>query len=238
MEAFLSMANSGFLYILAGCVVVFVLILSLMYTLKAWRRGKELGISTEKMRSVVVNSATFSIVPSLAILLSLITMAGAFGVPLPWVRLSVVGSAPYELMSAELAMTSAGAEVGQPMDSTLFATVALVMTASISWGLLFLLFGFKRVSKRVDQMKNSDSKWGKVLTTALYMGMIAAFIGVSVAGIPSGDFVPFYAMAASALGMALCMLLTKRFKRMKWLDNFSLSFSMLLGMTTAVLTSL
>ena len=73
--------NSPFLYLLAGCVVIFVLAQSAFFLLRAWKRGKELGMTTAKLKNTVVSTVVFTIAPALSILIGVITFAfSAFGV--------------------------------------------------------------------------------------------------------------------------------------------------------------
>lgn len=60
--------NSGIMYALAALVVLFVTVQSLFFMVKAWKRGKEIGIETAKMKQTVISSALFSIAPAISIL--------------------------------------------------------------------------------------------------------------------------------------------------------------------------
>ena len=45
-----------------------------------------------------MSSAVFTIAPAVAILLGVITLSKALGLPLPWLRLSVVGALTYDCL--------------------------------------------------------------------------------------------------------------------------------------------
>ena len=89
-EAILSIKNGSYLYIMGILVAVFVLAQSVIFLKRAWKRGKEIGLSAEQMKAAAVSSGTFSIVPSIPIVLSLLTLSAALGVPYAWTRLSVI----------------------------------------------------------------------------------------------------------------------------------------------------
>ena len=97
---YLEIANSGLLYLLAGLVIVFVVVQSVVFLRLAWARGIEIGLSKEKMWEAVKTSAVFAIVPSIPIVISLIAIAPILGMPFSWMRLSVIGSQSYELIAA------------------------------------------------------------------------------------------------------------------------------------------
>ena len=92
--------NSLFLYIVAAAVIVFVLAQSIFFLVRAYRRGKELGISNQKLRRTVISTAVFTIAPAVSILLGVVTLSKFLGIPLPWIRMSVIGAITYELPAA------------------------------------------------------------------------------------------------------------------------------------------
>ena len=49
--------NSPFLYAIAAVVILFVLAQSVFFLVRAYRRGKELGMEAKKLRKVITNSA-------------------------------------------------------------------------------------------------------------------------------------------------------------------------------------
>ena len=76
----------------------------------AFRRGKELNMTTTEMKEAARSSAIFSIIPSLPIIVSYLLLVPALGRYFPWLRLSVVGSAAYETMVANMAAEALGLE--------------------------------------------------------------------------------------------------------------------------------
>ena len=100
------MFNDPYLFVLVSFVIVFILAQSVYFLVKAWRRAKELGFSTATLKKTVLSSATFTIAPAISILLGVITLSNFLGLPLPWLRLSVIGALTYELPAATSAATS------------------------------------------------------------------------------------------------------------------------------------
>ena len=91
--------NSLFLYGVAVCVIIFVLAQSVFFLIRSYRRGKELGISTAKLRKTIISTAVFTIAPAVSILIGIVTLSKFLGIPLPWIRMSVIGAITYELPS-------------------------------------------------------------------------------------------------------------------------------------------
>ncbi|MEG2002405.1 MAG: DUF5058 family protein, partial [Clostridia bacterium] len=93
--------NSGFLYLLTVIIVVFVSLSCIFFMVNAYKEGIKRGMSKEKLNKVISSSAVFSIAPSFAILLTVLTLAGNMGMPFPWLRLSVIGAISYEIPAAQ-----------------------------------------------------------------------------------------------------------------------------------------
>ena len=246
---YLDVANSPLLYGLGVLTVLFILAQSIFFLVRAWRRGKEIGIPKDKMMRAVRSSAVFTIVPSVPIIIALVTMVKGLGIPVPWMRLSVIGSASYELIAADTAAKSMGLANGiadPGMTAGVFAGVMWVMMIGIIWGLLFVIFGLKKLFKGVDKVNTKDRKWGEILITSLFMGMIATFLGSIVtpqvlAFVKSPGsglaLIPIVTLFASAGLMGLFTWLAKKFQPMAWMENFSMALSMVLSMGIAVLCS-
>lgn len=234
MDSYLKIANSGYLAAAVIIVIIFVIVQSVIFLIKAWREGIKIGLSRKTMLDAIKSSAVFSIVPSLPIILSLIAMAPVLGIPFPWLRLSVIGSAPYELMAADIGAQSMGIKgLGAPGYTTqVFANSMWIMTAGILWSLLLCIFFMKRLQKGMNNMKKKDSKWLEIMISALYFGMLCVFIGQPV--VERG--LPLATILSSAAIMAILGILIKKFN-MKWLNNFALSISMVGAMALAIVFS-
>ena len=84
--------NHPVLFLLAGIIVLAVLAQSVYFLLKAWRHGKEIGMPMDKLKRIALSTAIFTVAPALAIVISVISLSKKLGIPLPWMRLSVVGA--------------------------------------------------------------------------------------------------------------------------------------------------
>ncbi len=226
--------NGAFLYIMGVIIILFVLAQSVYFLVRAVRRGKQLGISAKVMKDAAVSSGTFSIVPSVPIVLAMIALAATIGTPLSWIRLSVIGSMSYETIAAGKVLEAATGDMTQAV----FASVMWVMTIGIIAGPLFNLFGFKWYQRRLITVGQKDPKWSKILTDALFMGIIAvmggqfiakgiaAFGGLAEAKITINGQAQLLTLGTGVIFMLIFGALIKLTKA-KWLENFALPVSML-----------
>ncbi len=223
--------NSTLMFALGTFVAVFVVAQSVFFLVRAVARGKALGITGATVKKTIISSAIFSVTPSISILLALVTLSKALGVALPWIRLSVIGAVTYELPAAEAAANAFGLSItGDITDIRVFAAIIWVMTSGCITPLIIVPLFLKKLRGGLNSMKKRDEKWGDIFMSALFLGMISAFLGM---GISSG-ILSVLTLISSAVIMAVCGLLIKRFGA-EWLKNYALPFSMIGAMALAIL---
>lgn len=124
--------NSSFLYILAALVILFVLAQSVFFLVRAYRRAEAVGMDMEKLKKTMVSTAVFTIAPAVSILLGVITLSKFLGLPLPWIRLSVVSAITYELPAATSSAAAFGVSISETItDPKIYSAIAWVMTLGI-----------------------------------------------------------------------------------------------------------
>ncbi|MBE6757098.1 MAG: DUF5058 family protein [Ruminococcaceae bacterium] len=246
----LAQLNSWPLYLISGVIILFVIAFSIFFMVRAWRAGVAIGMDKQKLRRAVTASATFSLLPSISILLGVIALAGSLGVPLPWLRLSVVGALHYETSVADIAAKSAGLSgLDGNMTAEVFATIGLLMAVGIIWGVLCMaLFGKTYCNRlqRSSTKKSGGKSFGDSAMTAMFIGLITAYLGSYVGTllqlksgtlVVTGNYLPLVTLAFAALAMAVFTFFSEK-KKVAWLDNFSIAGSMLVGMTAAVIVGI
>lgn len=229
--------NSSFLYGLAVCVIVFVLAQSVYFLIRSYRRGKAIGMETAVLKKTIVSTAVFTIAPAISILLGVVTLSKFLGIPLPWIRMSVIGAITYELPAATSTANALGISLSETIsDPKVYSAIAWVMTLGILPSIVLPPILMKRIQGGVIKIKNKDSKWGDIFMTAMFLGMISAFLGMVFADVRKGlaGFIPIFVLLVSALIMCICGLLIKKCN-MKWLETYALSISMVGAMVFAVL---
>ena len=240
----LSQMNSFPMYLICGAIILFVLAMSLFFMIRAWKAGIAIGMDKTKLRRAVTSSVTFTLLPSISILLGVIALSGSLGVPLPWLRLSVIGALHYETSVADIAARAiglSGLNISE-MTPEAYTTIALVMSAGIIWGMLLTIFFNKRYTKRLQTPKKNSAKSGKgfgdVAMTAMFIGLVAAYVGSYIGTFTStGNYMPLVVLAVSAAAMAIFTHFSEK-RGQLWLDNFSVAGSMLFGMAAAVLSGM
>ena len=228
--------NSPFLYVLAFIVVAFVLSQSIFFLIRAWKQAKKMGIDSSKLRQVVSSSAVFTIAPAIAILLGIITLSNALGLPIPWLRLNVLGAITYELPAAIAAASAAGVDLETTITSArVFSTIVWVMTLGIIPSLILIPIFIKKIRSGVVKLGSKDKKWGEIVMTALFLGMVSAFLGMIFSGIRDGltGWIPVFVMLCSAVIMAVLGIVYKKAK-INWLENYALPLSMIAAMALSI----
>ena len=233
--------NSPVLFVVAGVIIAAVLAQSVYFLVKAWRRGLAIGMVADKLKRIARTAAVFTIAPAVAIVISVITLAKDLGVPLPWLRLSVVGSLSYETIAASNAESAMGLVFGQvsALTAQQYVTIAWVMTISIMVGIWLVPLVGKKLQTGMINMENRDKKWGDIFSASMFIGMISAFLGYvfcDFATVFSGNLsglIPPLVMLVSALVMCLAGLIVKKYK-WRWVGDYALPISLIAGMASAI----
>jgi len=229
--------NSTFMYLLAAGVIVFVLAQSAFFLIRAMKRGREIGISKATLKKTVVSTAVFTVAPAVSILIGIVTLSKFLGIPLPWIRMSVIGAITYELPAATSTANALGLSLSDLItDPKVFSAITWVMTLGILPSIILPPILMKKIQGGMLKIKNKDEKWGDMFLTAMFLGMISAFLGMVFADIRSGlaGFIPVFVLLVSAALMGIVGLLIKKFK-WAWLETYALAISMVGAMIFAVL---
>lgn len=243
MSDYLSKVNSGWFYLIVALVLIYITIMCVIFLVKSYRAGIKIGMDKEILKKTIISSATFTLLPSISILLGVVALSGTLGVPLSWLRLSVIGALQYELNVAEIAAQSIGLSGLrlEEMNMEAFITIALVMTIGILGGLFYTIFFLKKYLKKLQSnpKKKKDGKpgFGAHATTAMFIGLCGTYIGAYVGkAIPreGSDVMPLLVAAVAAAAMAVFEYFIQK-KGKAVLENFSLAASMLIAMASAVI---
>lgn len=226
----LTLANSSLMAILCGVTILIVLIQPVIFMIAALKRGKELNMSGEELKEAARSSAVFSIIPSLPIIISYLLLVPALGRYFPWLRLSVVGSASYETMVANMAAEAFGLEsINAPdIPVDVFVFILFVVTIGILGGNIFNVFFLKAYDKKVESFKSSNAALVPLITTAMFLGLYGTMATphlVNFANIPG--------MAAILVAGGTSLLVNKASAKVKKLREFAFPLSMIVGMLAA-----
>ncbi len=231
--------NHPILFIIVGAIIAIVLAQSVYFLARAVKRAKELGLGAH-IKKTVISAAVFTVAPAVAVLIGVVALSKSLGVPLPWLRLSVIGSITYETVAAGNALEAANMSAGTTVaDSSIYITIAWVMTVGIAAGLILVPFVTKKLQSGLAKVGMKDKKWGEIFNNAMFLGMISAFlgyvfcdVGLVVKGDTSG-LIPVCVMATSAVVMAICGTIATKCK-IRWLTDYALPMSLIAGMASAI----
>ena len=132
--------NHPLLFVIVGAIIAIVLAQSAFFLSRAIKRAKELGLG-EHIKKTIISAAIFTVAPAVAVLIGVVALSKSLGIPLPWLRLSVIGSITYETVAAGNALEAANMSAGTTVtDPSIYITIAWVMTVGIAAGLILVPF--------------------------------------------------------------------------------------------------
>ena len=199
----MKIANSWWMYLLGAIVVLFVLAGCIFFIIKAFKDAKKLNMETKVLKKVIFDSFLFTLLPSISILIGVVALSGTLGVPLPWIRLTVIGALHYE-GAAVKAVIGEATSIATP---EMFVTIAFVMTLGILTGPIYCLFGFKAYDKKVlakarieqeeketavekikgetvgeveTQKEEKPKGFGSILFNAVFIAMVSSFLAIDI----------------------------------------------------------
>lgn len=232
--------NSPILFIFVGIIIAAVLAQSFYFLIRAVNRAKQIGIKKTTVRSTIISAAIFTVAPAVAVLVGVVALSKSLGIPLPWLRLSVIGSLTYETVAAGNTLEALGLDAGNTItDPSAFVTILWVMTLGIAIGLIFVPLVTKKIQGGMNKIGLKDKKWGEIFNNAMFLGMISAFLGYVFCDVTNafkGDYsglIPVAVMFISAIVMAICGLLSTKLK-VRWLTDYALPISLICGMAFAI----
>lgn len=225
--------NSPLLYGLVGVGICYIILFCVITLRKAYKRGLELGLGKDKLKTVITSSAIYSIVPSISVVVGLFSLATVLGVPWSWFRLSVVGSVTYELMAADMVATGTGYEsiaaLNAAGDASIVGTVMFVMSLCIMGGIVGILLFGKKIQMGLSSARKKHGEVGALLTGVLSLAIIEAFLPMQLMKGPIHLAVVFTSCTIVLIHLAVI----KKFKCL-WLRNFVMADTLILGMASSL----
>ena len=226
--SFKDIAGSNILWTCVIIGIIIVTLLTVYYLRISYKNALELGIDKKTLKAVIKSSATFSIVPSIAIVAGLVTLAVVIGLPYAWFRLSVLGSVAYELMSANMALNALNLDVNNA-DGYAFGLMAWAMCFGISISLVFNVFFNKKIHMGTLKLGGDDKRWKAAAQTVFMSAMLCALI------VPMlfGGLASLMTFITSAVIAVLLSVIAKK-TNAPWIGEFTLAVCLLGAMVSSV----
>ena len=219
------------MFIWVAALLALVMIQCVVFMRRAWKRALGLGLEPRQVRKGLTTGISISVMPTLPVLLVFLSLVPLLGTPLPWLRLSVIGSASYETYAASVAVQCVGEELvlnGYSISG--WTAAAWIMTIGGSACVLWSCLAIKPISKLYGKAEKID------------MGLVSAIGGGCLAGVMAYASVAYGWGAMSTKGVvftisfvvgALICYLQKRLPKQRWLSDYLMAISMLVAMVAA-----
>lgn len=228
--------NGTLLYALVAGGIAIVLGICIFFFVRSRKRALELGVTKEEFNAAMRGCIVYSIVPSIAVIIGLFSLAPLLGGAWPWFRLSVVGSLQYELMAADLAVTGVGYEslaaFNASQDPSALGAIMFVMSIGIMSGMVINFFLNKTICRTTQTVTSKGGAFGALAISCFTLAMMLTFLSAQMVS----GLIPLLTAGVSAL---VTIGLTKLavVKHIKWLPDFIMSFALFIGMAAAVVFS-
>ena len=230
------------IFVIGGIIAAVIILMSLVFLFKAVRRAKAIGMDKKIVTETIKNSAVFSIVPSIPIVIGVGIMMQYLGLAIPWIRLTVIGALQYEM----LAMSQAGVAPGTG-DTVAIATAAVIMTLAILTGPLFNAILYKKYQNKLYDLQQKNQKLMDTVTGAMLGGMLSGIMSAIIVGacftigspVTDGSGITTYGevtlitLASSIVITAICGAIMI-FGKQKWMESYALPISILGSLAIAL----
>lgn len=233
MYSYQEIAQSPLLYSLVIAGLLAVALLCIIFYKKTYKRALELGISKETLKAVNKSTLTVSVIPSVSIVIGLISLSAVIGLPWAWFRLSVVGAVSYELIAAQMATAALGFEdmtAAMSSDAQTFGAVMLVMSIGIIAGIVTNAFIGKKLCVSMSAAGKKKGGFGPVMNSCFMMALMCVMLPYQ----SLGGLVPVMVIITSFLVSVIIAFIIKK-TGWKWLGDFTMAFTLIFGMASALL---
>ena len=221
-------SESSLLYVLVIVSLLIIAAICVYYLLLCMRKAKEMGISKQKVNEIIESTAIFSIVPSIAIAIGLVTLVIVIGIPYAWFRLSVIGSVSYELMASNMALSALKLDLANA-DADAFGLIMWVMCVPITSTVLANIFVGKPMHLGTMRVGSGDKKWGALSQTTFMTALLVVLIVPMI----FGGLVGLLTFVTSALIAVVVSMLAKK-TGAKWMNDFILAICLIGAMGMSI----
>ena len=221
-------SESSLLYVLVIVSLLIIAAICVYYLLLCMRKAKEMGISKQKVNEIIKSTAIFSIVPSIAIAIGLVTLVIVIGIPYAWFRLSVIGSVSYELMASNMALSALKLDLANA-DADAFGLIMWVMCVPITSTVLANIFVCKPMHLGTMRVGSGDKKWGALSQTTFMTALLVVLIVPMI----FGGLVGLLTFVTSAPIAVVVSMLAKK-TGAKWMNDFILAICLIGAMGMSI----
>lgn len=230
--SYLTIANSFGMWVSCSFIILVVVFQAAIFMNKAYQTGLDMGLSKAQLIAAMRSGAICTIGPAIAIVVAMVSLIVSLGAPFAWMRLSVIGSVPFELMAAEAGAVAVGTTLGGVgYDLKAFANSVWTCTLGASgWIIVCAVF-----TDKFDYLRKRAVRGREELIPVLSVGaMIGAFAYFGAPYLAGRGLPSTVSYLVGALVMVGLNILADKSK-LNWLKEWTLGIAMVCGMFAALL---
>lgn len=226
---YLKIANSVPMWIGSGLAVAMVLVQAFVFSTRAYKTGKEIGLTNPQLNGAIRSSLISSVGPSIVILTGMLSLLVTVGGPMGWMRLSFIGSVMFEMMAAGFGTAAAGVNMGiDSITDMAFANAVWTMIlGSIGW-VIFATLTADKMGKVQDKVSSGDKGVITIISTAAMLGAFGSLVSPHLTALNNKSI----AALAGGVTMFVISQVSNR-KNINWLKEWSLAIALFVGTLTA-----
>lgn len=223
---YMDIANSTWLWVATLPAILVVLSQAGLFLRRAWKNGKEMGLSDDQLKTGLRTGVISAIGPAVAVLAGMLALVATVGGPVAWMRLSVIGSVAFELPAAELGVSQFGYSLGDSgITEKAYATAVWSMTLGGTGWLLVSALATPHMETVRQKIGGGKEKLIPIISSAAMIGAFAYFLtGEVTTGTPETGSV-----AAGGLVMLGLLEIADR-RDIQWIREWALGVAMLVGL--------
>lgn len=226
---FSQVADGWLIWTLVCCVLLLVVIQTMIFIRKGWKEASIRGISNQKLKKAVISSITFSILPTLPIIVVLFALMPVLGIALPWLRLSIIGNAAFETIGATMAVQAVGETMAGAITPMAFVSAIWVMSLGNTSGSFIAFTIIRPICATYERFTKGSLEKITLISVCCLAGVISF---ISVANCIKS--LPIIIVSACSFISAIFMAwLSKKDTKYRKITDYNLSISMVVGMIVA-----
>ena len=230
--SYTEICNQPWMYLFVAFVLLCLVVQNIVMMWKAWKHARQdLGFTNRQIREGLVNGVLVSIVPTIPVIVVLLTMIPLLGAPLPWLRLSVIGSPMFESLAANTGLQAVGETLTIGGYTTVGWTAAcwcmsIGGSVAVVWSLI--------ATKPIEKLFSSAEKFNLKLALVLGSGCMMGVMSYTAISFGLGDLTgKFKIWLPCFIFGAFLVFLAKKFPKQKWINDYHMTICMLAGMVLA-----
>ena len=231
--SYTEICNAPWMYVFVVLIILGCCLHSFIFARRAWKHGLEIGLTAQELRQPLTTGIAISVFPTVPVVITMIGLIPLLGAPLPWLRLSVIGGAAAEAMSANAGVEAVG-EVLEVGGYTIngWIAAAYIMCFSQTTAIIFNVIFTKPISKLYEGGKTVDTRLPLAIGTGCLLGVMGyATINFGLGAISTNGVI----FGVSFLVGAVMVVLAKKMPKQKWMKDALMAVAMIIAMIVAVI---